>query len=111
MSKVEVYTAWRLEQARRTVLHLSTLKSSTLESSGVAFSRLLFDLLESDDSRGVSENIVDKYLVAPDEAARIFKRYQAILYHFPTGTYRFHSVAHRRAAEELRDAGLLETNL
>jgi len=92
-------------------LHLSTLKSSTLESSGVAFSRLLFDLLESDDSRGVSENIVDKYLVAPDEAARIFKRYQAILYHFPTGTYRFHSVAHRRAAEELRDAGLLETNL
>jgi hypothetical protein len=102
--KVEEYIETRLAQASATVEHLVTVRSPLREASGVAFSRLLKEILKNGDS-GVSVRDADQYLVAPDEAARIFSRYHAIQYHYPTRTYRFHSVAHQRAAEQLEKEG------
>jgi hypothetical protein len=103
-AKVEEFITMRVNQARATVQRLSTLKSSNREASGAAFSQLLLDLLIAGES-GVPEGVADKYLVPPDQAARIFNSYHAILYHFPTQSYKFHSVAHRRAAQQLYDEG------
>ena len=105
VAKVEEFITMRLNQARATVQRLSTLKSSNRETSGAAFSQLLLDLLIADES-GVPEGVADKYLVSPSEAARIFKGdMHAVLYHFPTQSYKFHSVAHRLAAQQLHDEG------
>ena len=107
VAKLEEFITMRLNQARATVQHLSTLKSSNRETSGTAFSQLLLDLLRANES-GVPVGIADKYLVPPDQAARIFKNYHAIMYHFPTQRYKFHSIAHRLAAQQLHDGGYFQ---
>jgi len=98
--RLDTFIADRLRMAEDTVRRLMTLEGSTPKSGGVAFTRLVRDILGTDRD-GLPEVATREYLVAPDLAARVFKRYHAVMYHQPTSTYRFHSVAHRRAAEKI----------
>ena len=76
--------------------------------NGDAFKRLLIDLLKDEYKDGVPyARVADKYLAHPEDVVALFKKRHAILYDSTTGKFRFHSVAHRWAALEMEQDGIL----
>lgn len=107
---VDRFIAARLSDASMTVRSLCTLPADGTKADGRAFTRLLEELLRTDVGTGVCTHHTCDYLADPMTAAARFKQngFHAVQFHPPTVTYRFHSVAHRRAAEALFAERLLK---
>lgn len=98
-SELETVMAEYEMDAATSLKDLITVKGHTAEESGPAFGKLVKKMLES-PKLGVPQEEADEFLVAPDLSTAVLKRYHALLFHIPTHSYQFYSVAHHLAAEK-----------
>lgn len=74
--------------------------TALLATGGQPYIRLTQALLQASDGRIRSIQAMDEFkMPAPVDAAELIKKHHALLYHFPTHTYRIYSPAHRIAFE------------
>lgn len=99
--KVQAFVAEQKEIAFDTLGRLLLRQHSIPEASALHFQCLVSMLLRTTDDVGVKEPSA-LFLAAPVDASVVIKKFHAVQYHLPSRTYRFASVAHRRAAETWR---------
>jgi hypothetical protein len=85
------------ESATKTLHRLFAQNSSP---NGTEFQRLVRALLD-DPEHAVKPFHFNGDMGLPDVATKVLKRYQALLYHVPSDTYRFHSPMYLHAARRL----------
>jgi hypothetical protein len=95
--RVEQLFDSEFESATKTLHRLFAQNSSP---NGTEFQRLVRALLD-DREHAVKPFHFNGDMGLPDVATKVLKRYQALLYHIPSDTYRFHSPMYLHAARRL----------
>ena len=97
---VEAYIQQRISLA---VGHFNGL-TSPKRPVGADFARLVCALLE-DPQHHVSDDVATTFLPSPEEATKYLKAHHALLFHTPSRTWQFYSVAHLNAAKVWSSSG------
>lgn len=103
---VDQFVVTKVTEAHRV---LSTLSKRNIEPTGDEFKTVVRSLLAlgGDPIDGVSAESFDGTVGDARLVAQALKLNHALLYHFPTATYRFYSRAYYHAALQLKKEGLL----
>jgi len=88
------------DDARDILVRLTKPDLSMKSPSAEDMKHLVFELLDSPSST-VLASTLPGVLSKPNEVAPLLKKYHAVLYHYPSKTYRFYSPAYYHAAVEM----------
>jgi hypothetical protein len=95
--RVDALISEQMTQATRVLGKLFEQEGSP---SGADFQRLVETMLQEPD-RAVSAETLNGDLKIPEVATTILRKYHALMYHVPSGTYRFYSPTFLHAARKL----------